>query len=200
MTGTPITQLDLSGFQPLDELAWQDEHGIVLSLHFFDLPPDLPAPLDPVPPLRAALARHTAAAGAGLIDSDVELVDGVPAVRQLVKIRHPQGHGQVFLASCTIPRATCSTVLKLQAPEHGATGFREAVLMDRLGPNDFFVPSPYAPDLTGGLPAHRADDPRYDAEFPGHPLTLARQLMRRLLPTVRLDPRFKAEPGFAVTG
>ncbi|GAA2362828.1 hypothetical protein [Dactylosporangium salmoneum] len=197
MTGTPITQLDLSGFQPVDELAWQDDNGIVLSLHYFDIPPDLPAPLDPVPQLQAALARYTAAAGAGLVDCAVELVDGVPAVRQLVKVAHPQGHGQVFIAACTVPRATCSTVLKLQAPERGMTGFREAVIMDRLGPSDFFMPSPYAPDLTDGLPSHRADDPQYDAEFPEHPLTLARQIMRRLLPTVRLDPRFKAEQAFA---
>ncbi|WP_433042604.1 hypothetical protein [Dactylosporangium sp. CS-033363] len=196
MTGTPIAQLDLTGFRPLEELAWQDDNGIVLSLHYFDLPPDLPAPLAPVPRLQEALARYTAAAGAGLIDCDVELVDGVPAVRQLVKIRHPQGHGQVFLASCTVPRATCSTVLKLQAPEYGSTGFREALIASRFGPDDFFLPSPFAPDLTDGLPTHRADDPRYDAEFDGHPLTLARRLMRRLLPTVRLDPRFKAEPDF----
>ncbi|MFB9410350.1 hypothetical protein [Dactylosporangium matsuzakiense] len=197
MTGTPITQLDLSGFTPLDEFAWQDGNGIVLSLHYFDIPPDLPAPLESVPQLQAALARHTAAAGAGLFDCAVEPVDGVPAVRQLVKLTHPQGHGQVFIASCTVPRATCSTVLKLQAPERGMTGFREAIIMDRLGPAEFFRPSPYAPDLTGGLPAHRADEPQYDAEFPQHPLTLARQLMHRLLPTVRLDPRFKAEPAFA---
>ncbi|GAA3281523.1 hypothetical protein Dvina_32780 [Dactylosporangium vinaceum] len=124
-------------------------NGIVLSLHYFDIPPDLPAPLESVPQLQAALARHTAAAGVGLVDCAVEPVDGVPAVRQLVKLRHPRGHGQVFIASCTVPRATCSTVLKLQAPERGMTGFREAIIMQRL------------------------------------------------LPTVRLDPRFKAEPAFA---
>ncbi|MFD0580998.1 hypothetical protein [Dactylosporangium darangshiense] len=197
MTGTPITQLDLNGFQQVDQLAWLDDNGIGLTLHYFDLPPDLPAPLERLPELQAALARQAAEAGAGLIEAVVEPVDGLPAVRQIVKVPHWQGHGQVFLGSYTVPRATCSTVLKLQAPEQGMTGLREAVVADRLGPDRYFVPSPYAPDATGGLPFHMGDDPQYDAMFPDHPLSLLRQALRRLLPTVRLDPRFKAEPAFA---
>ena len=59
------------------------------------------------------------------------------------------------------------------------------------------MPSPFAPDLTDGLPTHRADYPQYDAEFPDHPLTRSRQTMNRLLPTIRLDPEFKAEQPFA---
>ncbi|HTJ37550.1 MAG TPA: hypothetical protein VL738_30335 [Dactylosporangium sp.] len=197
MTGTPITQLDLNGFQQVDQLAWRDANGIVLSLHYFDLPPNLPAPLHPAPGLQAALARHTASAGAGLIECMVEPVDGVPAVRQVIKVPHPQGHGQVFLGSYTVPRATCSTVLKLQAPEQGTTGMREAIVMAQLGPDRYFAPSPYAPDATGGLPFHWGDHPQYDAQFPEHPLTLVRQILRRLVPSVRLDPRFKAQPAFA---
>ncbi|MDG6103608.1 hypothetical protein Daura_35050 [Dactylosporangium aurantiacum] len=193
---TAITHLDLTGFQQVDQLAWRDAQGTVMSLHFFNLRPDLPAsPQDPAA-LLAGLARHTAGAGAGLIDAAVEPVDGVPAVRQLLKVRHPQGHGQVFIGSYTVPRATCSTVLKLQAPETGTTGMREAVVMAQLGPDRFYTPSPYAPDATGGLPNHWADHEQYDAQFPQHPLTLVRATLRRLLPSVRLDERFKALPAF----
>ncbi|MEU7869235.1 hypothetical protein [Dactylosporangium sp. NPDC049140] len=70
------------------------------------------------------------------------------------------------------------------------------MLADRLGFDNFFLPSPYAPGLEGGLPFHRGDDPRYDAEFPGHPLTLIRRKLARLAPSVRLDERFKALPAF----
>ncbi|GAA2590826.1 hypothetical protein GCM10010399_21390 [Dactylosporangium fulvum] len=193
---TPITNLDLTGFQQLDQLVWRDEQGTILSLHFFDLRPDLPAPLHELPALQAGLARNAAAQGAGVIEAVIEPVDGVPAVRQLIKVPHPQGHGLVFLGSYTVPRATCSTVLKLQAPEYGTTGMREALIMSQVGPQHYFLPSPYAPDLQGGLPHHRADGEQYDAQFPDHPLTLVRAKLRRMLPSVRLDDRFKALPPF----
>jgi hypothetical protein len=193
---TAVTHLDLTGFQQVDQLAWRDEQGTVMSLHFFNLRPDLPAPLHEPAALQAGLARHTAGAGAGLIDATIEPVDGVPALRQLLKVRHPQGHGQVFIGSYTVPRATCSTVLKLQAPETGPTGMREAFVMAQLGPDRFYTPSPYAPDATGGLPFHWADHEQYDTQFPQHPLTLIRATLRRLLPSVRLDDRFKALPAF----
>ncbi len=193
---TAITHLDLTGFQQVDQLAWRDEQGTVMSLHFFNLRPDLPAPLADAAALQAGLARHTAGAGAGLIEAVIEPVDGVPAVRQLLKVRHPQGHGQVFIGSYTVPRATCSTVLKLQAPETGPTGMREAFVMAQVGPDRFYQPSPYAPDATGGLPFHVADHEQHDAQFPQHPLTLIRATLRRLLPSVRLDERFKALPAF----
>ncbi|GGM08285.1 hypothetical protein ACFFX1_02080 [Dactylosporangium sucinum] len=193
---TPITAIDLTGFEQVDELAWRDEHGTVLTLHFFDLRPDLPAPLHDLPALQAGLARNTAAQGAGLIEAVGEPVDGTPAVRQLVKIPHWQGHGLVFLGSYILPKATCSVMFKLQAAELGTTGFREALIMGQLGPEHAFLRSPYAPELTGGLPFLQADDERYDAMFPEHPLTLVRGLLRRLLPSVRLDEDFKALPAF----
>ncbi|GAA1499591.1 hypothetical protein GCM10009827_002230 [Dactylosporangium maewongense] len=191
-----ITHLDLTGFQQMDQYAWQHEQGPVMTLHFFNLRPDLPAPLHDPAALFAGTARRTAAAGGGLIDAAVEPVDGVPALRQVVKIRHPQGHGLVFLGSYTIPRATCSTVLKLQAAESGTTGVREALVFTKLGPDGMNKPSPFAPDATGGLPTLHADDEQYDAEFPHHPLTATRAMLRRLLPSIRLDERFKALPPF----
>jgi hypothetical protein len=193
-----ITHLDLTGFEQIDHLVWQHEQGtVVLSLHYFNLRPDLPAPLHDQAALFAGTARRTAAAGGGLIDAAVEPVDGIPALRQIVKVPHPQGHGQVFLGSYTIPRATGSTVLKLQAPETGTTGLREALVFAELGgPERMYRQSPYAPDATGGLPCHWADDERYDARFPDHPLSVTRALLRRLLPSIRLDDRFKALPAF----
>ncbi|WP_433085649.1 hypothetical protein ACQP1P_11145 [Dactylosporangium sp. CA-052675] len=198
MTEMPITALDLTGFEPFEheQIAWRDADGTALTLHYFELPPDLPAPLDEVARLRAGRARSAAEAGGGLVECEVEPVDGVPALRQIIKLPHWQGHGQVFLGSYTIPRATCSTVIKLQAPEYGDTGMREAVIAARIGFEDFITPSPYAPGLTGGLPSHRADDPRYDEEFPQHPLSLVRAKLARLGPSIRLDERFKALPAF----
>jgi hypothetical protein len=193
---TPITGMDLTGFTEREPGVWTDAHGTVLSIHFFPLVPDLPAPLDAPGPLRVGLAHGVAGAGGALIEALDGAVDGVPAVRQLIKVPRPNGHGQVFLGSWTVPRAACSTVLKVQAAEGATTGIREATVMARVGPSDYFRPHPYAPEVTGGLPYHVADDASWDAHFPDHPLTLVRAALDRITPTVTLDERFKTLPPF----
>jgi hypothetical protein len=194
---TPITSLDLTGFTEREPGVWTDPQGLVLSVHFFPLVPDLPARLDEPERLRAGLAEGAARAGGGLIEAEPGVVDGVPAVRQIVKVPRPQGRGQVFLGSWTVPKAGCSTVLKVQAAEGSTTGMREAMVMARVGPADYFRPHPYAPGLSGGLPYHVGDDEQWDAAFPDHPLTLVRAALRRITPTVTLDERFRVLPPFA---
>lgn len=194
---TPITGLDLTGFTEHEPGVWTDPQGLVLSVHFFPLVPDLPARLDEPERLRAGLAEGAARAGGGLIEAEPGVVDGVPAVRQIVKVPRPQGRGQVFLGSWTVPKAGCSTVLKVQAAEGSTTGMREAMVMARVGPADYFRPHPYAPGLNGGLPYHVGDDEQWDAAFPDHPLTLVRAALRRITPTVTLDERFRVLPPFA---
>lgn len=55
-----------------------------------------------------------------------------------------------------MPRASCGTVVKIQAAERGMTGMREAVVMAELGPEGYFRPHPYALEAQGGLPFHVA--------------------------------------------
>ncbi|WP_405533054.1 hypothetical protein OG592_37835 [Streptomyces avidinii] len=189
---TPITSLDLTGYTEREPGTWTDGRGLVLSVHFFDLVPDLPAPLRRPDQLFHGLARSTASAGGGLIEAELGKVDTVPAVRQLVKVPRPGGHGQVFLGSWTVPRASCSTVVKVQAAEGGMTGMREAIILGRTGPDRYFTPHPYGPDIEGGLPHHIGDDQEWDAEFPDHPLTRVRAALHRIIPTVVLREDFKS--------
>ncbi len=194
---TPITALDLTGFTEREPGVWTDAAGLVLSVHFFSLVPDLPAPLHQQERLRAGLAQGVAGAGGGLIEAAFGDVDGVPAVRQLIKVPRPNGQGQVFLGSWTVPKAGCSTVLKVQAAEGAMTGMREAMVMAQVGPADYFRPHPYAGGgQLGGLPYHVGDLEEWDAQFPDHPLTRVRATLSRLTPTVRLDERFRTLPPF----
>ncbi|MGC7095067.1 hypothetical protein ACPZ19_10410 [Amycolatopsis lurida] len=195
MTITP----DTTGFQP-DGDAWTDSHGDRMSVHSFDLVPNLPASLDDLPRLRHELAVQTAEDG-GLVEAFVVTVDGVPALLQVVKVPYPDRPGQVFIASITVPKATASVVLRLIAAEGAMTGVREAaVLAETIGetgsPDAFYAPHPYAPQSRPKLPWHRADDPQLDQHFPGHPLSRARRWLRHMLATARLDPGFAALPPF----
>ncbi|MFJ9623097.1 hypothetical protein [Streptomyces sp. NPDC101181] len=187
----------LPGYRPVDTGTWLNDFGDVLSLHHFDLPPDLPAALDDGPALRHRLTHITAQAGGGLVEAAVKRLGGLPALRQIVKLPLPgQPGGQAFLGSFTVPRAGCSTVVKIQAAERGMTGMREAVVLARLGPAQYFRPHPYAPEVQGGLPFHAADHARWDAEFPDHPLTRVRGTLDTLVETVTVAPAFGALPPF----
>ncbi|MFI2781341.1 hypothetical protein [Streptomyces sp. ALB3] len=197
----------LPGYRPLDHAggppgdAWLNDDGDVLSVHYFDLPPDLPAGLDDGPALRRTLTHRTARAGGGLIEASAKRLGGLPALRQILKLPLPlplprQPSGQVFIGSFTVPRKGCSTVVKVQAPERGMTGMREAVVMGEVGPEAYFRPHPYAPDVQGGLPFHVADHAQWDAKFPEHPLSRVRRTLDALTEAVTVDPAFAALPPF----
>ncbi|MFS4093910.1 hypothetical protein [Streptomyces sp. AF1A] len=194
---TPITGLDLTGFTEREPGVWTDVVGMVLSVHFFPLVPDLPAPLHEVERLRFERAHGVARAGGGLIEAVVGTVDGVTALRQLVKMPLGSRPGQAFLGSWTLPKDRCSVVIKVQAAEGGMTGVREAVVADRVGLADYFQPHPYAGGgQLGGLPYHVADLEQWDAHFPDHPLTLVRAALHRITSTVTLHEQFKVLPPF----
>ncbi|MFF3397425.1 hypothetical protein ACFYW6_02780 [Streptomyces sp. NPDC002659] len=190
--------VELPGYRPVDQDVWANDEGDVLSLHFFGLPPDLPASLDDGPSLRAALTRLTAQAGGGLIEASVKSLGPLPALKQILKLPLPgQPSGQAFIGSFTVPRATCSTVVKIQAPERGMTGMREAMVMAQVGHDKYFRPHPYAPEVEGGLPFHAADHAQWDAQFPDHPLSRVRRTLDALAGAVQLVPEFAALPPFA---
>ncbi|WP_330455683.1 hypothetical protein [Streptomyces sp. NBC_00820] len=195
---TPITSLDLTGFTELEPGVWSDTAGLILSVHFFPLVPDLSAPLHELERLRFGSAQGTAGSGGGLIEAVVGTVDGVPALRQLVKMPLQSRRGQAFIGSWTLPKDRCSTVVKVQAAEGGTTGLREAVVLGQVGPADFFQPHPYAGGgQFGGLPYHVGDLEQWDPQFPDHPLTLVRAALNRITPTLTLHDQFKTLPDFA---
>jgi hypothetical protein len=193
--------VDLPGYRPVEDDVWANDAGDVLSLHFFGLPPDLPASLDDGPALRAALTRLTAEAGGGLIEASVkslgQLPAQLPALKQILKLPLPgQPSGQAFIGSFTVPRVNCSTVVKIQAAERGMTGRREAMVMAQVGHDNYFRPHPYAPEVQGGLPFHAADHAQWDSQFPDHPLTRVRCTLDALTEAVQVVPEFAALPPF----
>lgn len=193
----PFAHFLLPGFDRVAPDTWADDERTLIQPVFFDLVPDLHTALTDLPALRSGMAKLAAAQGGALIEADVVPVGGQPALRQIIKVRLPgQAHGQAFLGSYIVPKATCSAVLRVQAAESAPFGLREAVVMGQVGPADYFRPHPYGAGGEGGLPSHVADDPAYDAQFPQHPLTRVRQVLARLARQVEVHPGFAALPPF----
>ncbi|WDZ85762.1 hypothetical protein [Micromonospora cathayae] len=193
----PFQHFLLDGFNQVAADTWADDERTLIQPVFFNLVPDLPTALTELTELRRGMAKMAAAQGGALIEAEVVPVGGQPALRQVIKVKLPgQPTGQAFLGSYIVPKAACSAVLRVQAAESGPTGVREATVMARVGPPNYFRPHPYGPEGEGGLPSHVADDPAYDQQFPRHPLTRVRRVLAQLARQVELHPAFTALPPF----
>ena len=199
--------LDLTGWELASEEAtsrvWYNEHGDALSVHFYGLPPDLPAPVSDLDALRSFYRQSMTQAGGAMVEVDPVAIDGCDALRTVVKA--PQDPtGMTYLGGVTLPFASFSYVVKVQCPETGHTGFRESIVMAKLNP-DFdeetgraigWWADPYDPGYEAPLLRNRADDAEWDDEAPDHPLSRCRRHLRQILETVSLPASVRTAPPF----
>ena len=160
-------------------------HAAVLSLHFFDVPPDLPVRPEDKPALQAYYRNMIQAQHGGLVEVAAGVLPNtrINVIKTIFKVpREPRGTG--YIGSLTLPFRQCSYVVKIQAEEAGMTGMREAVIADKLfregkisfGENDLpgWAADPYDPAWKQGTLMNLAEREEYDHLFPGHPLTIVR--------------------------
>jgi len=94
------------------------------------------------------------------------------------------------LGSLTIPFKKCSYVVKIQAVEVGTTGLRDSLVSNQLltegkitlggaGFENWFV-DPYDPSFKKGTLMNASEELAYDAMFPEHPLSQARNLLTQI--------------------
>ncbi|HEX7870705.1 MAG TPA: hypothetical protein VF455_11400 [Chryseobacterium sp.] len=90
-----------------------------------------------------------------------------------------------YIASVTIPFENYSFVIKIQAAEVGTTGIRDTVILNQMlmsgevtvdekGLENWFE-DPYNSNFKKGTLMNKSEQEKYDAEFPGHPLSIARK-------------------------
>ncbi|TGE07685.1 hypothetical protein [Hymenobacter fodinae] len=175
----------------------------LLSLHFFDIPPDLPPAADEVK-LRQKYRQSLIQQEGGILEVTRSAIEGAPLIRTLFKLP-TNSNGVLYAGSLTIPFKSCSYVIKVQARESGVTGMREAVVANmllgtdqlKIGDDGFigWAADPYEPTFTAGKLMNLAERPEYDIQFPNHPLTLVRQTLRAIETQIHLPPeRIEALP------
>jgi hypothetical protein len=191
----PIS-FDIAGFEPLGENRWFDPRTpdvIVLGTH--KALPRSPVWLEDIGTLRRELARTHAATGT-LLEADAVSLGGTPALYTLVSERLPKARtGYLFRASFVLAKAKSTAVLTGQFAEWDITGIRETTVRVKLGTlTAGQAPHPYDPQLA----YEPSNDPAWDAQFPEHPLTLARSWARRVRESAVVDGKFAALPEFRV--
>ena len=192
--------------------VWHSTSGGGIGLFFFDRPPDITATLEAVDDVREFYRRSATAAGLGVIEIDTLNVDGCLAVRTIFKA--PQKPmGMTYVGSITLPFRDFSYVLKAQCSEQGMTGTREAVVLDAMiqsgninldglprGTISGWNQDPYDPAINAPVMRNLSEDEQYDAQFPDHPLSRVRSILKLVQPSLRLAPELKSAPPFVFSG
>ncbi len=195
-----ITLPDLGWEKLVDDkniVQWVNpEQTAAILLNFFDSKPDLPTLQDKAK-LRQFYRELLAEQNGGLILVDLIALHHRPVVKTIFKIPQETG-GFAYLAALTIPFEKCSYVIKIQSPEIGVTGIREAGITPRLlkageiklEKNGYgnWLQDPYDEDWKKGALMNKAEHPQYDSDFPNHPLTIARGLINQLEQEVVFSP------------
>ena len=171
-------------------------HPAILSLHFFDEPPDIPVRLEDQPALREHYRSVIGSQHGGLVEVAVGVLANtrVPVVKTIFKIpRQPRGMG--YIGSLTLPFKHFSYVFKIQAEEAGMTGVREAVIADKLiregkispGENTIlgWSADPYDRGWKKGTLMNLAEREEYDPLFPEHPLTIVREGLKAVAASLK---------------
>jgi len=204
--------------------VWHSELGEWVSLHYFPLHPDIEADITDADALKRFFWASAAQAGIGCVETWplVEL-DGCRAVRRIIKrAQNPDGRGRIYVGSVTLPFRDFSYVIRVEAAEGGFTGIRESFVTHELLSNDLVKvkPDPSSgeedvilgpADMEGwtvnviddSIPAHLqpnvSEDPQYDNQFPKHPLSRVRALLRKIEETLKVDESVKRAPPFVYT-
>lgn len=175
--------------------------GDLLSIHHFTTIPDIEANIEDSNSLRMFYRNVSEAHKVSLIEADSVMLDGLRAVRTILKTRlEPRGFA--FIGSITFPFANCSFVVKFQSVERGITGVRENAvwLMEgsRFGLDETtgkmlgWEQDPYDPTYKGEFMRNCADDPRFDDTFPDHPLSKVRRYLAELADGIVRSQAFNA--------
>lgn len=189
-----------------DSLQWiNPKENIMISLKYIDLPPEIPS-LQDIQKTRSYYRTIIASYNAGVIEIENIILDGVRSLKTLFK--QPQTPiGMSYVTSLTIPFANCSYELKIQAQESNLSGMRDSFIADILmAENEISIANgnlvgwfkdPYQPNLKEGVLMNRSEEIQYDSQFPEHPLSQCRTLMKEIVANLALHPTLKNLPQFS---
>jgi hypothetical protein len=167
---------------------WRTPSGDIVALYYFPFPPDIHADPRDEKALYRVYEEAAAGAGLGVVEvSSVQLID-VFAVRTI--FRQPKlPHGISFIGGITLPYQDLSYVIKAQCYETGVTGIRDTVvgiaLRQAVGTGENI--------LNIRMMIEREE---YDSQFPEHPLSRLRAIMKEAQTTVRLDSTLRNQKQF----
>jgi hypothetical protein len=176
--------------------SWKGPHGDSLDLRYFDLAPDIPAPLSDLSTIwkfdRIQLFWDQAAP----VSMRSEPVDGFQSLEMIIKIYRYNGVGA--RASLIIPFRDFSFGFYVTCDTDDNTVDRDDLVTKNIaisGDKSWFV-DPFDFGFMSPLMCNLADDEKWDQSFPDHPLSRARRYLTRIRGLCRIDVALKSDPPF----
>ena len=189
---------------------WHGPLGDGIGLSYSEPPPNIRADWNIPDDVRSYCRMAAAASQMGLVEADPVALDGCRALRSIGK-QPQQPSGMRYMGLLLLPFRDFGYVLRVQCEEHGITGIRDSAVLDAMlgsgqidlsqmkegGPIPGWMQDPYDPRIQSPLMRNLSEDPRYDAQFPAHPLSRARAILGQVQASLRIAPQIKAAPPFA---
>lgn len=177
-------------------IVWDNDLADQLSLNYFDLPPNIGADTADLDALRQFYRQLARQANIGIVSVDHVWLAGMLSIQTIFKVPQ-QPHGMAYVGSYTLPRAMFSYVIKVQGAELGATGIRDAFVLNEFfgnaewpvnepAPLGWFQ-DPYDPSYREGVLRNQSEDGQYDALFPDHPLSRIRRYLVGIAESIAID-------------
>lgn len=166
--------------------------------------PDFETNTDQLPSLRAMFHASAQMEGGGLVEMDIVMLDGLPALLTVKKF--PQKpKGMSYIAELQVNFAQGYFYICTAFSEHSPTGIRDALIFDqsfRDGVVSFdadgkvigWVWNPYGLGVSQGAAPNLSDHPELDGRFPDHPLSRCRHCMATFIKSARWSERARRVP------
>jgi hypothetical protein len=164
-----------------------------MGIEFFLTTPDLPQHAHSVEEI-AEVYRKAIGNSGKLVEIAIINIDGCQSLRTIISVAQ-QPSGLTYVGAVTIPFRDFSFVVKCQCVETGATGIKEAILLDRNLANNG---SPKTSEDVFDVPDYDPDAEVYDAEFPMHPVARVRRILNHVAGSLVIDNRIKPLPRFTL--
>lgn len=205
MNERPQVPMTLTGWNQVDSnertTTWQDQDLDSLSL----TPGVGPLDRNDLTRLREQCRGIVIRRGAGLVEANVIPTRRSSAAAMIMK--RLDGTGFVFTTIIQFSDPDPPSLWVVATRERGVTGTREAVVTQRKITNgeltlqsyqDTWAQDPYDPTFRGEDSRnlrYMSDDESFDSEFPNHPLSKARRMIRELVEMMNREGEKKTQSG-----
>ena len=188
---------------------WYTAAGDYIGLYYFPIPPDIEADLQSVENVRAFYRERASDSVHAIVEVETPMVDGCITIRTIIKVPQ-QPHGMTYLGAVTLPFRDFSYVIKVECEEWGITGVRDSEVLSELlntgevtididkedGQIIGWAQDPYDASIVSTFARNRAEAEKYDARFPGHPLSRLRPTLNHIQATLSVAEEIRQEPKF----
>lgn len=214
---TPLNSVDFfikgmkSEFNKRDKKVWLTKNNDYVCFYYTDKPTYSTDDMLTIDNIRKYYRKVAAQHNGGIVEVEDIKLDSCQAIRAITK--KPQnsvGGGMTYNGYILFPFQNLNYILEIQCREEGITGVRDTAIFAKKMINkkgdieiaddqdafEGWTQDPYDPAIKTKIMRNLSDDEIYDKDFPEHPLSRLRSIMKQFQETVKIDKKIKKQSVF----